>query len=269
MQKKPLVSILIASYNKEKYVTRCIKSCLSQTYKNVEIIFVDDGSTDNSYEKAKKHKKIKAFKNYTKKNKNEFNTFFQINSYLLAFKKSKGKIIAFLDADDFFKKNKIECVVSYFEENKKSNILFDRPIIFFSKKNFFYSNDYNNKHRKSLWPKFPPQSCITVRRKFFIKILKEIKNKNFSLLTLDFRLAQISKVIFKDFKILKKHLTFYFQDKKGESHSKFKKFNKNWWLRRKEAHEYTSYLFKKNKLQYKNWDYSITKIINFFYFKLS
>tara|TARA_Y100000741_G_scaffold27899_1_gene20080 strand:+ start:910 stop:1716 length:807 start_codon:yes stop_codon:yes gene_type:complete len=268
MQKKPLVSILIASYNKEKYVTRCINSCLSQTYNNIEIIFVDDGSTDSSYEKAKKYKKIKTIKNYTKKKKNQFNTFFQINSYLQAFNKSKGKIITFLDADDFFKKNKIKQVVNYFEQNKKSNILFDRPIIFFSKNKFFYNNDYNNESRKSLWPKFPPQSCISIRRSFFIKNLKEIKNKNFPLLTLDFRLATISKVIFKDFKIIKKHLTFYFQDEKGESQSKFKKFSKNWWLRRREAHEYMVYLFKKNKIQYKNFDYTLTKIINFFYFKL-
>ena len=54
MQKKPLVSILIASYNKEKYVKRCINSCKTQTYNNIEIIFYDDGSKDNSYEIAKK-----------------------------------------------------------------------------------------------------------------------------------------------------------------------------------------------------------------------
>ena len=47
-----------------------------------------------------------------------------------------------------------------------------------------------------------------------------------------------------------------------------KKFSKNWWLRRREAHEYMVYLFKKNKIQYKNFDYTLTKIINFFYFKL-
>ena len=54
--KNPLVSILIASYNKEKYVNRCIKSCLSQTYKNIEIIFIDDGSKDSSYKIAKEFK---------------------------------------------------------------------------------------------------------------------------------------------------------------------------------------------------------------------
>ena len=62
MLKKPLVSILIASYNKEKYVKRCIESCLNQTYKKLEIIFVDDSSKDNSLKIAKKNKKIKVFK---------------------------------------------------------------------------------------------------------------------------------------------------------------------------------------------------------------
>ena len=55
--KKPLVSILIASYNKEKYVNRCIKSCLSQTYKNIEIIFIDDGSKDNTWSKILENSK--------------------------------------------------------------------------------------------------------------------------------------------------------------------------------------------------------------------
>ena len=42
--RNPLVSILIACYNREKYIDRCIKSCLDQTYKNLEIVFVDDSS---------------------------------------------------------------------------------------------------------------------------------------------------------------------------------------------------------------------------------
>ena len=60
--KKPLVSILIASYNKEKYLQRCLDSCLSQTYKNIEVILVDNESTDNSYSIASKYKEIRLFK---------------------------------------------------------------------------------------------------------------------------------------------------------------------------------------------------------------
>ena len=133
--KKPLVSILIASYNKEKYVKRCIKSCLDQSYKNIEIIFVDDGSKDNSYKIAKKFRKIKTYKKKRKKSNTKFNTFFQMETYLYAFKKSKGKILACLDSDDFFKKDKIKILVKHFKKEKKTNILFDKPIIYYSKKN--------------------------------------------------------------------------------------------------------------------------------------
>ena len=67
MSKKPLVSILIASFNKDKYTERCIVSCLKQSYRNIEIIFYDDGSTDNSLKIAKKFKNIKILNNDNKK----------------------------------------------------------------------------------------------------------------------------------------------------------------------------------------------------------
>ena len=54
MVSKPLVSVLINNYNKEKYCNRAIKSILNQTYKNIELIFFDDGSSDNSVNKIKK-----------------------------------------------------------------------------------------------------------------------------------------------------------------------------------------------------------------------
>ena len=56
--KKIKISILIANYNGEKYLKRCINSCLSQNIKSrFEIIFVDDNSIDSSLEKVKKFKK--------------------------------------------------------------------------------------------------------------------------------------------------------------------------------------------------------------------
>ncbi len=262
--KKPLVSILIASYNKEKYVTRCINSCLNQTYKNIEIIFVDNDSKDQTYNIAKKFNKIKVYKKKRKEIKSKFNTFFQIDTYLFAYKKSKGKIITLLDSDDFYKKNKINNIVKFFNNNIKSNIVFDKPIIYFSKNNFYSIKEFKNKNRKYIWPKFPPTSCISLRKSYFKNILNELKLKKFSLLTIDFRLAVISKVIFNDFNIINYNLTNYFQDKRGESNLNFKKFGRNWWKRRMQAHKYMTYLLKKKKLQYNNLDYSITRFINLF-----
>ena len=267
---KPLVSILIASYNKEKYVKRCIKSCLNQTYKNIEVIFVDDGSTDKTFETAKKFKNIKVFKRKKKKGKIKFNTFYQIDTYIYAYKKSKGKILTLLDSDDFFKKNKIKNIVKSFNQNKKSNILFDKPIVYFSKNNFYLSQNFKNRRKVVKWPKFPPTSCISIRNNFFLKISKELKIRKFPLLTIDFRLAVISNILFNDFKVINHHLTYYFQDKKGESNINFKKFGKNWWARRLDAHKYMIYLINKNKGKYQDLnytsglDYNITKILNKF-----
>lgn len=262
--KKPLVSILIACYNKEKYVKRCIKSCLNQTYKNLEIVFIDDGSTDKSYFNAKKFKKVRVFKKKRKNFNSKFGTYHLLDTYLYGYNKSKGQILSFLDADDFFNKNKIKKIVNFFENNSRNKILFDKPINYYSKNKFFLNNDYKYSLKRKIWPKFPPTSCISLKKSYFSKIKNELKPKKFNLLSMDFRLAVISKFVFNDFKILNEHLTFYFHDEKGESSSNFKKFKKNWWLRRMQAHNYMKYLLKKNNLNYKNLDYSITKIINLF-----
>ena len=54
MIKNPLVSIIINNFNKEQYCTNALNSIASQTYKNYEVIFFDDKSTDNSVQKVKK-----------------------------------------------------------------------------------------------------------------------------------------------------------------------------------------------------------------------
>ena len=271
MSKKPSVSILIASFNKEKFVKRCLNSCLNQDYNNLEVIFYDDWSKDNSYDIAKKTKGIKAFKNIQKKKLSKFNTYHQISSYNKALSKSKGEYILLLDSDDFFKKNKVKTIVEYFTKNPKSNIVFDLPIYYYSKSRQIYvkNTERNKSLKKDIWPRFPiAGSCISFRRKFYKKFTSLINNKNFSMLTLDFRLAVISNTISNDFKLLNKNLTFYFQDKKGESYLKFKKFSKNWWIRRKQAHDFMKMINKKNRVSFKTKSDLITtnfmnKIYNF------
>ena len=92
------------------------------------------------------------------------------------------------------------------------------------------------------------------------------------MLTLDFRLAIISSSILNNFTLLNKNLTFYFQDKKGESNLKFKKFSKNWWLRIKQAHDFMKSINRGCKTSLKTkLDYNFTNFILKFiiYFKFN
>ena len=98
---KNLVSVVIPIYNKEKTISRCLDSVLTQTYTNLEILLINDGSTDDSLKIIKKYqdKRIKLFN--LKINKGV--------SYArnMGIKKASGRYLAFLDADDYFAPNKI------------------------------------------------------------------------------------------------------------------------------------------------------------------
>lgn len=97
------VSILIPCYNSEKWVGETLDCCLRQTYPNIEVVLVDDGSTDNSLAIARE---------YEKKDK-RIRVFSQPNSggcraRNLAFEKSTGDYIKYLDADDLISDDMIE-----------------------------------------------------------------------------------------------------------------------------------------------------------------
>ena len=125
-----LCSILISNFNKSQYIERCLNSLIEQTYKNIEIIFCDNNSTDNSIEIASKFKKIKIIKTKRISNYPAINQIDVINN---AFFHSKGKFIFLLDSDDFFEKGKIEKVINFHKKYKKDFIC-DVPSLFYNKK---------------------------------------------------------------------------------------------------------------------------------------
>jgi glycosyltransferase involved in cell wall biosynthesis len=104
--KQPLVSILINNYNYGRYLGYAIKSTLNQTYSNVEILVVDDGSTDNSRDiiKGYNDRIIAIFKENGG----------QASALNAGFAASQGAIICLLDADDLFLPEKVSEVVNIF-----------------------------------------------------------------------------------------------------------------------------------------------------------
>lgn len=112
MDNEDLVSIIVPVYNAEEFINDTIKTVQDQTYKNWELIMIDDCSTDRSTEQILKYKsdKIKLIK--LKKNSGAAicrNT---------GIKEAKGRYIAFLDADDLWKKEKLEVQLKFMKDKK-------------------------------------------------------------------------------------------------------------------------------------------------------
>ncbi len=257
--KKIKASVLIANYNNQKYIKACIDSLIVQTHKNFEIIFHDDCSNDNSIKYVKKYKNIKIIKN---KKRGKYGSFNQIAAYERAFNLSSGEIIFLLDSDDLFLKNKIETIIQVFEKDKKIKVIYDLPIILSNKKKEIVHN--KTKIFKNIWPYIPPQSCISLRRRNFKKIIKKINIKKYHDIWMDFRIAIYQEYLAKNFFVLDENLTIYRKSDNNAS-AKFRKFSKNWWKRRLDAHNYVKLFFKKNNLNYrKNFDYYLTKLIVYF-----
>lgn len=101
--KNDLISIIVPIYNTEKYLSKCLDSIINQSYKNIEIILVDDGSLDNSSLICKEYvKKDKRTKYYKKQN----GGLSSARNYGL--EKASGKYIGFVDSDDVISKDMYE-----------------------------------------------------------------------------------------------------------------------------------------------------------------
>ena len=116
MIKNPTVSVIIPTYNRANLVGKAIKSVLSQTYQDFEIIVIDDGSTDNTREVIRgfKDKRVKYIKEY-KKNRGISVT------RNIGIKMARGKYIALLDSDDEFLPERLRKQVQLLQ-NKSSEV---------------------------------------------------------------------------------------------------------------------------------------------------
>jgi len=112
MKNSPKVSIIIATKNSEQYIKKAIESVLNQTYKNIELIIMDGGSTDNTKEVVKPYLADERVRYVYKEDKH---TSEGMNNGIRV---STGKYIANLDSDDFWcNEHKLEKQVKFLEEH--------------------------------------------------------------------------------------------------------------------------------------------------------
>lgn len=120
MIEKSLVSVIVPVYNCERYIKRCLNSIINQTYKNIEVIVIDDGSTDNSREII--HESIIG--------DDRFSLFSKVNTGAsdtrnFGLSNSKGEYIVFVDADDWINPNMIKNNVEFMTKKNVDMVIND------------------------------------------------------------------------------------------------------------------------------------------------
>lgn len=155
----PLISVIVPVYNVEKYLRRCLDSIVNQTYKNLEIILVDDGSVDNSGnicdEYAVKDKRIQVIHKENGGVSKARNIAMNIMS---------GKYVIFIDADDWIEKDCIEELVN-------AAIMHNVELVRYN----YYVNYTSNDNLVTNEKKYFEQKNVSIReRKYFNQIIEYI-----------------------------------------------------------------------------------------------
>lgn len=119
--KNELISIIVPIFNEESYLEKCLNSIINQTYENLEIICVDDRSTDNSLEIIKKYEekdaRIKLIRQHENRGLSDARNLGIINA--------SGKYVLFVDADDWISNETVESLYANAKSNNSDVVLFN------------------------------------------------------------------------------------------------------------------------------------------------
>lgn len=140
---KPLVTVGIPLYRHEAYIEECLASITTQSYQNIEIIVIDDGSPDDSFNVAKRYLDSqihnKNFKIITRPNKGMCNTLNEIAQL------AQGKYLSITASDDYWASDKIEDQVNFLELNPDNALVHSNSIKVDGNKKHLKHIDYSDK----------------------------------------------------------------------------------------------------------------------------
>lgn len=245
LNNQPLVSVIVNCHNGETYLYETIKSILNQTYKNFEVIFWNNKSTDKS-EYIYKNFKDRRLKYFSAK---KFTSLYEARN--LAIKMSKGRYIAFIDCDDLWDNNKLSLQIRKFK-NKNirlvySNYYFLNQITGF-KKIFCKEKLPTGIIYKELLKNYPISICTVILKKEVFK--KNKFNKRYNIIG-DFDLfARISKSNY--FAVIQKPLSIYRIHNKSFSNRNFSLHIKElkFWLKKQTIFKKKDLFYIKEKIFY-------------------
>ncbi len=168
---QPLVSIIIPNFNNQKYIAECLDSCISQTYRNIEIIVIDDCSSDNSIEMVKEYQKKD---NRIQLIQNEINLGVSKTRHI-GIENSANDWITTIDSDDFYiSKEKIEKEMLLLEKyNFNKNIIVFSGIVLVDDNGKYKTNAINKENikEKNIFNFLITRSCGIPRDFIFSKEL--------------------------------------------------------------------------------------------------
>ncbi|MCI8465867.1 MAG: glycosyltransferase family 2 protein [Lachnospiraceae bacterium] len=142
----PLVSVIMPAYNGEKYIGEAIESVLNQTYGNLELIVVEDKSTDATPDLIRRYQDSRIRLYFNDRNQG---IAYSTN---LGIEKSRGKYIALLDDDDIALERRLEWQVDFLEKHEEIDVLGGRSALIDKDGNFIgYDKEpiYNPKYIKA------------------------------------------------------------------------------------------------------------------------
>lgn len=173
----PLVSIILPVYNTEIFIEKCLKSLINQTYSNIEILVVNDGSCDNSLNIIKYFAEIDdRIKVYNQKNSGA------ASARNLALDKMHGDYVMFCDSDDFYEQNMVERMLGLIIRENVDFVVCNsfaqncEYSKFESRKNF-----YENKYLKEGKFELTINTLLTMNIFLWNKILKADKIKKYNI----------------------------------------------------------------------------------------
>lgn len=242
---RPLVSVVITSYNYGKYISEALESVINQTYQNKEIIIVDDGSSDNSVELIGQYTKKHGFIHLYTHGKEPHKGL--PASIMLGIRKAKGELIAFCESDDLWTPDHLEEKIKIYNEYSGVSII-SNAIKMFGNKKDIASRGWVCSHIRKLLKQGGNPVDIRYNQEFnFIPTLSSVMIRRDLLLSLDFQTPVPAWIDFWLYRQILINNKLYFVDKeltKWRQHDSYNGMANSALL----AHELPAFLEKSNRL---------------------